>query len=118
MKRTAKWTEYFFFFFLINLLIFGCTGSSLLCEGFLQLQQARAMLRCGAQASYCGSFSCCRAQALGVKASVVATLGLWSTGSVVVTHWPSCSEACGIFPDQGWNTSPLHYQVDSYPLCH
>ena len=66
----------FIFFSLINLLIFGCTGSSLLCESFLQLQQARAMLRCGAQASYCGSFSCCRAQALGVKPSVVATLGL------------------------------------------
>ena len=32
---------------------------------------------CGVQASHCGSFSCCRAQALGVWASVVvARMGL------------------------------------------
>ena len=38
---------------------------------------------------------------------------LWSTGSrragsVVVAHGPSCSTACGIFPDQGSNPCPLH----------
>ena len=38
---------------------------------------------------------------------------LWSTGSrragsVVVAHGPSCSAACGIFPDQGLNPCPLH----------
>ena len=26
--------------------------------------------------------------------------------------------ACGAFPDQGSNLCPLHWQVDSYPLCH
>ena len=26
--------------------------------------------------------------------------------------------ACGIFPDQGWNPNPLHWQADSHPLCH
>ena len=30
------------------------------------------------------------------------------TGSVVVAHGPSCSTACGIFPDQGSNPCPLH----------
>ena len=30
----------------------------------------------------------------------------------------SCSEACEIFPDQGLNLCPLHWQVDSYPLYH
>ena len=30
----------------------------------------------------------------------------------------SCSAACGIFPDQGPNLCPLHWQVDSYPLHH
>ena len=30
----------------------------------------------------------------------------------------SCSEACGIFPDQGSNPYPLQWQVDSYSLCH
>ena len=29
-------------------------------------------------------------------------------GSVVVAHRPSCSAACGIFPDQGSNPCPLH----------
>ena len=48
---------------------------------------------------------------------------LWSTGSrrtgsVVVAHGPSCSAACGIFPDQGSNPCPLHWQADSQPLCH
>ena len=39
-------------------------------------------------------------------------------GSVVVAHRPSCSAACGIFPDQGSNPCPLHWQADSQPLCH
>ena len=48
---------------------------------------------------------------------------LWSTGSrhagsVVVAHGPSCSAACGIFPDQGSNPWPLHWQADSQPLRH
>ena len=30
------------------------------------------------------------------------------TGSVIVAHGPSCSVACGIFPDQGSNPCPLH----------
>ena len=39
-------------------------------------------------------------------------------GSVVVAHGPSCSAACGIFPDQGSNPCPLHWQADSEPLRH
>ena len=35
------------------------------------------------------------------------------TGSVVVAHGLSCSVACGIFPDQGSNPCPLHWQADS-----
>ena len=34
-------------------------------------------------------------------------------GSVVVAHGPSCSAACGIFPDLGSNPCPLHWQADS-----
>ena len=34
-------------------------------------------------------------------------------GSVVVAHGLSCSAACEIFPDQGSNPCPLHWQVDS-----
>ena len=39
-------------------------------------------------------------------------------GSVVVAHGPSCSAACGIFPDQGANPCLLHWQADSQPLRH
>ena len=34
-------------------------------------------------------------------------------GLVVVAHGLSCSEACGIFPDQGLNPYPLHCKTDS-----
>ena len=45
--------------------------------------------------------------------SLSRPLLLQSTGSrrassVVVAHGPSCSAACGIFPDQGLNPCPLH----------
>ena len=55
--------------------------------------------------------------------SLSRPLLLWSTGSrragsVVVAHEPSCSAACGIFPDQGSNLCPLHWQADSQPLRH
>ena len=39
-------------------------------------------------------------------------------GSVTVAHGPSCSAACGIFPDQGSNPCPPHWQADSQPLRH
>ena len=52
-------------------------------------------------------------QQLWYAGSVVVAHGLQSTGSVVVVHGLSCSAACGIFPDQGSNPCPLHWQVDS-----
>ena len=39
-------------------------------------------------------------------------------GSLVVVHGPSCSAACGIFPEQGSNPRPRHRQADSQPLRH
>ena len=55
--------------------------------------------------------------------SLSRPLLLWSTGSrragsAIVTHGPSCSATCGIFPDQGSNPCPLHWQADSQPLRH
>ena len=35
-----------------------------------------------------------------------------------VVHGLSCPVAYGIFPDQGSNPCPLHWQADSYPLYH
>ena len=46
------------------------------------------------------------------------SLGFRYTGSVVVAHGLSCSEARGIFPDQGSNPCPPHWQVDFYSLHH
>ena len=31
--------------------------------------------------------------------------------------WAQLPVACGILPDQGSNEFPLHWQVDSHPLC-
>ena len=61
--------SYFFLnLFIYYLFIFGCVGSSFLCEGFLQLRQAGATLHRGARASHYRSVSCCRAQAPDAQA--------------------------------------------------
>ena len=109
---------FLFFFFLINLFIFGFVGSLLLRVGFLQLWRAGTTLRCCTRASHCGGLSHCGARALGARASVVVARRLQSTGSVAVAHRPICSVACGILPDQGSNPCPLHWQADSQPLHH
>ena len=68
--------------------------------------QAGATLHRGAQAS---SLS---------RPLLLRSTGSRRAGSVVVAHGPSRSAACGIFPDQGSNPCPLHWQADSQPLCH
>ena len=65
----------------------------------------------------------------GHSSSQCAGLSLWRSlllrstgsrrsGSVAVAHGLSCSAACGIFPAQGSNPCPLHWQADSQPLHH
>ena len=49
---------------------------------------------------------------------LLQSTGSRRAGSVVVAHGPSCSAAHGIFPDEGSNPCPLHWQADSQPLCH
>ena len=49
---------------------------------------------------------------------LLRSTGSRRAGSVVVVHGPSRSAACGIFPDQGSNPCPLHWQADSQPLHH
>ena len=49
---------------------------------------------------------------------LLQSTGSRRAGSVAVAHGPSCYAACGIFPDQGLNPCPLHWQADSQPLCH
>lgn len=88
----------FFFFYFWLLWVF------LLHRGFLWLWRAGLLSRCGA--AHRGGFSCSGAWALGLA------------GSTVVTHGLSCSVAREIFPDEGSNLCPLHWQVSSYALCH
>ena len=89
------------FFFLIYF-IFGYVGSLLPRVGFSLVAASG-----GYSSLWCAGFSCCGAWALGAWASVVV-----ARGSVVVAHGISCSVACGIFPDQGLNLCPLHWQAD------
>ena len=77
-------------------------------------------LHCSAWGSHGGGFSCYEHRLKGTWASVVQLLGSivavpgpQSTGSTVVGHRLSCSEACGIFPDQGLNPCLLHWQAVS-----
>ena len=49
---------------------------------------------------------------------LLRSTGSRRTDSAVVAHGPSCSAACGIFPDQGSNPCPLHWQADFQPLHH
>ena len=49
---------------------------------------------------------------------LLRSTGSRRAGSVIVAHGPSCSAACGIFPDQGSNRCALHWQADSQPLRH
>ena len=92
-----------------DLLIYGCAGSLLLCGLFSSS---------GTWASHPGSFSSCRARALGHSGLVIVAPGQQSADLVVVVHRLSCSTARGIFPDQGANLCLLHWPADSLPLSH
>ena len=90
--------------YFIYLFIFGCVGSSFLCVSLVVASGGHSSSRCA-----------------GLSLSWPLFLRRTSSrraGSVVVAHGPSCSAACGIFPDQGSNLCPLHWQADSQPLHH
>ena len=70
----------------VCLFIYGCVGSSLLSAGFLQLRRAGATLHRGAWASHCSGISCCRARALGTRASVIVAHRVRSCGSRALEH--------------------------------
>ena len=97
--------SYYYFFLLINLFFW-------LCWVFVSVRGLSLVAVSGGHSS---------SRCAGL--SLLRPLLLWSTGSrhagsVVMAHGPSCSAACGIFPDQGSNPCSLHWQADSQPLCH
>ena len=108
-----------FLFYLTDLFISGCAGSTLL--GWLFSPCGVWLFsRCSARAP--GGSSCCRVWALGRQASAAAAhgrsssaRGLWSTGSAVVPHELSCSTARWIFPDRGLNRVCC---IGRWILCH
>ena len=77
-------TPVIFFFFFFLFIIYGCVGSSSLCEGFLQLRQAGATPHRGARASHYRGLSFCGAQAPDAQAQQ-----LWPTGPVAPRHMGS-----------------------------
>ena len=92
-------------------LIFGCTGSLLLCLGFLQLQRAGPTLQLWHVGCYCSGISCFRAQALGTQVSVVPAHSLSSCG----TQTPFLHSVWNL-PRPGIKLMPLNWQMDFYLL--
>ena len=90
-----------FFFFLINLFIY-LFIYFWLCWVFVSVRGLSLVAASGGQSS-----SRCAGLSLSQPLLLRGT-GSGHAGSVVVAHGPSCSAACGIFPDQGSNPCPLH----------
>ena len=80
LKSFLSYTFFINLFYLF-IFIFGCVGSSFLCEGFLQLRRAGATPHRGARASHCRGLSCCRTQAPDAQAQQ-----LWLTGPATLRH--------------------------------
>ena len=61
-----------------------------------------------------GLLTSCSKWELLIAVTSLVEHGLYSVwASVAVAYGLSCSKACGIFPDQGLNPCPLHWQVDT-----
>ena len=97
----------FFFFNFIYLFIYFW-----LCWVFISVQGLSLVAASGGHSS-----SRCAGLSLS-QPLLLRSTGSRHAGSAIVAHGPSCSAACGIFPDQGSNPCPLHWQADSQPLCH
>ena len=83
-----------------------------LCWVFVSVRGLSLVVASGGHSSsWCAGLSLSRPLLL-------RSTGSRRAGSVIVAHRPSCSAACGIFPDQGSNPRPLHWQADSQPLRH
>ena len=89
-------------------------------DGLSVVGQVWAILRCGVQASHCGSFSWCRAQALGARASVVVAHRLSSSDSQALEcRLSSCGTwvhlLCGMCDLPGPGLEPMSpvWQADS-----
>ena len=110
-------TPIFFFysyFFYLFILFFW------LCWVFVSVRGLSLVAASGGHSSSrCGDRSSSRCAGLSLSRPLpLRGTGSRCAGSVVVAHGPSWSAARGIFPDQGSNPCPLHWQADSQPLRH
>ena len=80
LTESRKLSRHFFILFFL-FFFFWLRWVFVAARGLQELRRAGATLFCGAWASHCGGFSCCRARALGARASVVVALGLSSCGA-------------------------------------
>ncbi|XP_049571910.1 uncharacterized protein LOC117196525 [Orcinus orca] len=104
-RRPREGNKCVLFFFKINLFIYFW-----LCWVFVSVRGLSLVAASGGHSS-----SRCAGLSLSWPLLLRST-GSRYAGSVVVAHGPSCSTACGIFPGQGSNPCPLHWQADSQPL--
>ena len=107
------WGSFFFLFFLNFIYLFiDWLIDWWLCWVFVSV---RGLSLVAASGGHCSS----RCAGLSLSRPVLLrSTGSRRAGSAGVVHGPSCSAACGIFPDQGSNPCPLHWQADSQPLRH
>ena len=83
-----------------------------LCWVFVSVRGPSLVAASGSHSS-----SWCAALSL-LRPLLLRSTGSRHAGSAIVAHGPSCSTAHEIFPDQGSNPCPLHWQADSQPLRH
>ena len=102
----------FFFFLKVFIYLFIYLFNLWLCWVFVSVRGLSPVAASGGHSS-----SRCAGLSLSRPLSLRST-GSRRAGSAAVAHGPSCSVACGIFPDQGSNPCPLHWQADSQPLRH
>ena len=114
LKRDIIFFFYFYLFIFFNCfyLLFIYYFYFWLCWVFLSVRGLSPIAASGGHSS-----SRCAGLSLS-RPLLLRSTGSRRSGSVVVAHGPSCSVACGIFPDQGSNPCPLHWQADSQPLRH
>ena len=89
-----------FFFFNIYLFIFGCAGLCCCTQASSSCSKQKILSSCGAWASHCIDFSCCRAQALG------------SVGFINCSVWIQCLQPMGLVAprqvESSWTRDPTH----------
>ena len=103
------WLKFFFFNFYLFIYLFIYLW---LCWVFVSVRGLSLVAASGGHSS-----SWCLGLSLS-RPLLLRSTGSRRAGSAIVAHGPSCSVACGIFPDQGSNQCPLHWQADSQPLRH